>query len=162
MTKKVAIILVIMLVLILLIVSLLCKFIPEYKKNKIEGEASLFVNGKEMDTPAYLKNGEVYVSIVCVLKGYGFDVAWEDEFDAKFLKNERVYLLNLREASLVSLDDPSYNLIAPAEGGTLSYYVVGNDIMVCSPTMIWMLFNMGENPRSSVDRDNMMVKFFEK
>ena len=96
-----------------------------------------------------------------VMKNLGMTVTWVDSNTADITYNDKKYVLNLSEASLVE-DGKTGNYIIPPPGSkTFGYKVLENELILDSVTVFCILYDI-KKVDIRIDPDNLIVNIFDR
>ena len=96
-----------------------------------------------------------------VLKGLGMNVEWIDNNIANITLNEKNYVLDLEEVSLIETGE-KFNLISSTDGGRRAYKVLDKELILDDNTIKNALYLIGEMIDVRIDFDESVVYITER
>ena len=123
---------------------------------------TLYVNSQRIATEhVVIYTAYVELPLVKILEGLGFDVEWVDDNTADITYNDKKYVLNLSEASLVE-DGKTGNYIIPAPGNrTFRCKAVEKDLILDGNTVFNILYFI-KRVNIRTDRNHLIVNIFDR
>jgi len=126
-----------------------------YEKFKVK-DGKLIVNGKDITSDNYIKIHYRYAEfpLVETIKALGAKVEWQSKTTALVTYNNKKYIIDTIEYSFAEIGSID-NIIETPPGGYSFYQVIGDDFILDSDLMKYVVNYMGAN--INIDYENLTI-----
>jgi hypothetical protein len=122
--------------------------------------AALFINGREIpNVSAKIRYEDTVLPFTEVLKGAGFNVTWRDNNIADVTYEDKTYILNIQDGTLVEegYDADSDILLCPPGSRHCYWKAEGRELYVDENTIFCTIYDFGKIMDIDVDRGKLIV-----
>ncbi len=119
---------------------------------------SISINGNVIPgVTAKIRNKDALLPFTEVLRGFGFNLVWRDNNTADITYENKMFVLDVEEASLVE-EGFDYNLL-DTPPGSIRYYCKpeGRELVTDSDTVNSVMYDLGKKIDIDIDRDKLAV-----
>lgn len=119
---------------------------------------TLFINGKEItNVSAKISYVHSVLPFTEVLKGFGFNVTWRDNNIADITYEDKTYILNLEDTTLMEEGVDDDLLVCPPGGGFYYCKAEGREVFIDGNTIEGIMYDLGKKININFDRGKSIV-----
>lgn len=145
--------------------------LPQYYKGGSteinEKIGTLYINGEKITSEnvsiCYRNDYPPYFNLpfIKILENMGFNIEWTNENNAQIIYNNKEYVLNISESSLLKKNE-DINLIQQSPGSYMTYNILDKEVILDGETLINTLHNMDKDISFKLDFDKSIVYITNK